>query len=222
MTYIKDIFSIGYSCENDYFLKDINMRQYSSPFSYMIIDIETAIHFINTEFKGYLDVITPSRIPPYKLDEKILTTNFFMNKAFIDDKTIIEDWDRVCLWIHHDINSPDIVAALNRRSKHLMTTIREHPESTLFTYLDKPRDYLEHYKYFNLDLLREFTDKYKCQLLILIPFNNMFMKPYIAINTERVKVIYFMKYVFGPINTLIHTFYEINIDEGGLEDKNTW
>jgi len=49
--YINDIFAIGYRCTTDHFLdKYLKIRKYSSPISYMVIDIQTALNFINKDF----------------------------------------------------------------------------------------------------------------------------------------------------------------------------
>ena len=54
---INNIFAIGFRCNTDEFLdKFLKIRRYSSPFSYMVIDIKTALHFIDNNFLTYTDM----------------------------------------------------------------------------------------------------------------------------------------------------------------------
>jgi hypothetical protein len=53
---ITNIYSIGYRCITDDFLVKLKIRNYSSPFSYMVIDYKTVFEFINNNFNNYLDV----------------------------------------------------------------------------------------------------------------------------------------------------------------------
>ena len=49
-TVITDIYSLGYRCNTDDLMKQMNIRNYSSPFSYMVIDYKSVFHYINTNF----------------------------------------------------------------------------------------------------------------------------------------------------------------------------
>ena len=53
-TVITDIYSLGYRCNTDDLMKQMNIRNYSSPFSYMVIDYKSVFHYINTNFKKVL------------------------------------------------------------------------------------------------------------------------------------------------------------------------
>ena len=48
------IFSIGFRCYSPDFLKTHHLRKISSPFDYLMVDIETAFHAIHTQFEDYL------------------------------------------------------------------------------------------------------------------------------------------------------------------------
>ena len=50
MIKINNIFSIGYRCTNDELLKSMKLREYSGPFSYMVIDYKSALEFIENRF----------------------------------------------------------------------------------------------------------------------------------------------------------------------------
>jgi len=53
---IKNVFAIGFRCNTDEFLDQyLNIRYYSSPFSFMVIDIKTALSFIDNKFSNYID-----------------------------------------------------------------------------------------------------------------------------------------------------------------------
>lgn len=61
---ITNIFAIGFRCNTDHFLSNfLKIRKYSSPFSYMVIDIQTALHFIDAKFLNYTnrDFILPGK-----------------------------------------------------------------------------------------------------------------------------------------------------------------
>ena len=53
MRQINNVFSIGYRCNADELLEALNIRKYSSPFSFMVIDVKTALKFISTKFENY-------------------------------------------------------------------------------------------------------------------------------------------------------------------------
>ena len=55
MIKINNIFSIGYRCTNDELLKSMKLKEYSGPFSYMVIDYKSALEFIENRFQKYLD-----------------------------------------------------------------------------------------------------------------------------------------------------------------------
>lgn len=69
---INNIFAIGFRCNTDEFLdKFLKIRRYSSPFSYMVIDIKTALSFIDNNFENYInkDFIEPGK-NTYKFNKR--------------------------------------------------------------------------------------------------------------------------------------------------------
>jgi hypothetical protein len=74
---INNIFSIGFRCNTDEFLSNfLKIRRYSSPFSYMVIDIKTALNFIDNKFLNYTnkDFSFPGK-NTYKFNKKNWTCN---------------------------------------------------------------------------------------------------------------------------------------------------
>ena len=57
MKKIKKVFSIGYRCNTDDLMKQMNIRNYSSPFSYMVIDYKSVFKYINNNFEDFCDII---------------------------------------------------------------------------------------------------------------------------------------------------------------------
>lgn len=121
---MKNIFTIGFRCNVDEFLKDyLHMRQWSSPFSYMVIDFDSCINFINNNFEGFIDNIETGN-----------STNTFNHNRwwFGFYNTIMGDFDKyadildlstpVCMWNHHDLNDPTVRESLKRRIKRFQET----------------------------------------------------------------------------------------------------
>jgi len=81
---IANSFSIGYRCNTDDFMKGLNIRKYSSPFSYMVCDLETSIHFIMNNFKDFLNVTSKNKNKhKFKWNGKLWNHNFFFRPVLI-------------------------------------------------------------------------------------------------------------------------------------------
>ena len=137
---IRNIFSIGYRCNSDEFLTTfLNIRKYSSPFSYMVIDIKTALDFIDTEFVNYTnkEYILPGK-NTYKFNNnKWKCTNIHKNSVIENDYMDILDVDTVCIWNHHHLYDQKTIDSFNRRSFHLLDCLSKTPETTLLLYIEK-------------------------------------------------------------------------------------
>ena len=77
-------FGIGYRCTTDKFMEGINARKYSSPFSWMVCDLQTSINFIETEFKDFLIVTKfPRNKQNFKWNNKMWSNSvLFFNSFF--------------------------------------------------------------------------------------------------------------------------------------------
>jgi len=93
MDLIHSVFAIGSYCDADFLLGDMYIRGYSSPFSWMFIDLETALQFIQTGFKGFIGAAAP------------------------------QGEGRICQWFHHDISDERTVTAIKRRTERLMSRV---------------------------------------------------------------------------------------------------
>lgn len=186
---VKNIFTIGFRCNADEFLTDyMKIRKYSSPFSYMVIDLETALHFIDTKFENYtnLDHITGPRdikfnnnIWGYKNSHKIADIP--------GDCTDVLHAQRVCLWNHHDLNDSKIIESLNRRSRHLVSVLNNQPETLLMFYVEKTQYYKGSRSYFDIEKLK----KYNCNFLVFVPLVDFKSDPELVFDNNKIRVIYF-------------------------------
>jgi hypothetical protein len=187
---INNIFTIGYRCTSDEFLdKYLNIRKYSSPFSYMVIDIKTALNFIENKFKNYInkDFIEPGK-NTYKFN-KIMWSCTHIHKCSIitgDDVDIL-DMDKVCIWNHHDLNNKKTIESINRRSLHLLDCLNKNSDTLLLFYIEKIQIYGEKDCYFDKSILY----KYNCNFLILIPLLNFNQEPLLFYDDKKIRIIYF-------------------------------
>jgi hypothetical protein len=157
MKEINYIIGIGLRCATDGFLLGNKLRLFSTPFSFMIIDFETAIENIINSFDGYLQLEhiinleedkggNIKKIPQFG-NIKVFKTfsvftlgrNLFFNIKYLpknisDD---LHDWDRVCVFNHHDFNDPNIVKSFERRIQRVQTILKNHKEDTLLLYIDR-------------------------------------------------------------------------------------
>jgi hypothetical protein len=187
---IDNIFAIGYRCNTDEFLINfLKIRKYSSPFSYMIIDIKTALQFIDHKFENYTnkDFIDPGK-KTYKYNKlRWSCNNIHKYSVLTNDYVDILDMDKVCLWNHHDLYDEDTVKRINRRSSHLLNCLSEKPRTLLFFYIEKIQKYGEKECYFDKTIL----DKYPCNFLILIPLLHFNSEPLLFYDDSRIRIIYF-------------------------------
>ena len=128
------------------------IRGYSSPFSWMTIDLETSLHFIKTRFEGFTDVERKSDV----INENGVYD--FTNKNYP-----FTGWDRICLWSHHDLYDATVIESLKRRAERLLSSI-DSPH-TLLLYYDKANRPIEYYR----AIVDPFTQIYPSKILIIYP-----------------------------------------------------
>jgi hypothetical protein len=116
---IKNVFSIGYRCNTDDFLKMLKIRNYSSPFSYMVIDFKTSIYFIINKFNNFHNIyyINNKEDKYYKWYGNNWNHDLFFNKIFLQDKLIknVNEWDRICVWNHHNLTDSNTIKSMKCR-----------------------------------------------------------------------------------------------------------
>jgi hypothetical protein len=221
MIKVNNIFSIGYRCNVDDFLGNfLNIRKYSSPFSYMVVDIKTALHFIENNFENYTkpEFISPGKT--FKFNKYDWGCNNIHNISKIDCEEILNA-EAVCIWNHHNLYDPSTINSFDRRSTHLLECLNKTPETTLLFYIEKIQNYGEKDCYFDKNILQ----KYNCKFLILIPLLNFNSDPILFYEDDNIKIIYFKSNLEGfateifshqeewlKLKELINKLYEFNIN----------
>lgn len=221
---INNIFSIGFRCNTDEFLsKFLKIRRYSSPFSYMVIDIKTALNFIDNNFLNYTnkDFILSGK-NTYKFNKHNWSCNNIHKHSIItNDYVDILDMDKVCIWNHHNLYDEIIINSLNRRSLHLLECLNQKSDTTLLFYIEKIQKYEENRLLFDKSIL----DNYNCKFLILIPLLNFNSDPILFYDDSRIRIIYFNSNLeswatdtschieeWNKLQILINKLYNFNIE----------
>jgi hypothetical protein len=120
---INNIFAIGFRFNTDSFLSDfLKIRKYSSPFSYMIIDIKTALKFIQNNFENYTnkDFIEPGNNTLTFNKQSWYCNNIHKYSIITNNYMDVLDIDKICIWNHHNLYDENIISSINRRSSHLL------------------------------------------------------------------------------------------------------
>jgi hypothetical protein len=190
--YINNIFSMGHRCNADEFLRIyLKIRKYSSPFSYMVIDLKTALQFIDTNFENYTNMEYIQRGNyTYKFNKQAWRCKTFIHKnaRIPNNDDEILDLDRVCIWNHHDLYDQNTVNSINRRSLHLLECLKNKSNTTLLFYIEKIQVYEKNKEcYFDRSIL----DKYNCKFLIFIPLLNYNSDPLLFYEDSQIRIIYF-------------------------------
>ena len=222
---INNIFSIGYRCNTDEFLNNfLQIRKYSSPFSYMVIDIKTALHFINDNFKNYTNTefIMPGK-NTYTFNKHKWTCNNIHKCSIIkNDYVDILDMDTVCIWNHHNLYDKAQIDTFNKRGKHLLECLQNKPNTMLLFYIEKIQKYDPKNSYFDKTIL----EKYNCNFLILIPLLNFNSEPFLFYDDTKIRIIYFNSNLeswgtnidshideWNKLKILINKLYNFNIEK---------
>lgn len=222
---VHNVFSIGFRCNSDEFLsKYLAIRKYSSPFSYMVIDIKTSLTFMEHRFENYTnrDYIKPG-INTVTFNKQPWACNQYHACSVITDPYgDVLEMDTVCLWNHHNLYDDHTIQSLERRSRHLLECMDTKPETTLFLYIERIQEYGEKPSYFDKSLL----DKTPCQFLILIPLLNFDSDPIVHYDDSRVRIIYFRSNreswatdtschieEWHKLERLIRTLYDFSIED---------
>lgn len=221
---INNIFAIGFRCNTDDFLSMVlKIRRYSSPFSYMVIDIKTALDFIDNNFLNYTN---KDFILSGKNTNKFNNHNWSYNhlhkcSIITNDYVDILDMDKVCIWNHHNLYDENIINSLNRRSLHLLECLNKKSDTTLLFYIEKIQKYEENKLLFDKSIL----DNYNCKFLIFIPLLNFNQDPVLFYDDSRIRIIYFNSNLeswsteitchieeWNKLQTLVNKLYNFDIE----------
>ena len=223
---INNIFSIGFMCNSDEFLANfLKIRKYSSPFSYMVIDIKTALNFIKDNFKNYTNIkfINPGK-NTYKFNKQNWSCNNIHKYSIIkNDYVDILDMDKICIWNHHNLYDNNTIKSINRRSLHLLECLNKKPDTMLLFYIEKIQQYGEKTCYFDKNILKHYN--YNCNFLILIPLLNFDNDPFLFYDDLQIRIIYFNSNLascstdinhhieeWNKLQILINKLYNFNIE----------
>lgn len=191
--HITNCFGIGYRCVTDKFMKGLNIRKYSSPFSYMICDLETSIEFIINNFEDYLNVTLI-------LDDKFKYNNnkwydhlFFNNKFKLEETDIeISSLKRICVWNHHDLNNIEIINSIKGRYLHLLDA--DKLSNILYIYIDNIQNYTSDNweDYFKKEIVLNFINmNINRYILLLLPLLNYNFNPTLYKINPHINVIFY-------------------------------
>jgi hypothetical protein len=163
---LKCVLSIGYRCYSAEFLKNYNLRKFSGPFDYMCIDMETCFKAIHNNYYDFLnDIIVMYRneksvklmyqkktreikkniVELLENDIRYMADNYnnsglLINQNYIDDNTLsgnLYDWNSICLFLHHAIQSEDIYKQLKMRCDRSQRLMQKYGETTCLFFISK-------------------------------------------------------------------------------------
>lgn len=192
----------------------------------MVIDIRTALNFIENNFLNYTnkDFIKPGNNTLTFNKIYWECNNIHTDSTITNDYVDVLDMDKVCIWVHHNLYDENTINALNRRSTRLLKCLSEKSDTTLLFYIEKPQIYRGKDVYFDVNCL----NKYNYKFLILIPLVNFISVPILFHNDSQIKIIYFRSNFINDINTykeawnkvkiLINKLYNFNIENIADDD----
>jgi hypothetical protein len=200
---INNCFGIGYRCNTDEFMKDLNIRKYSSPFSYMICDLESSIQFIQNNFKNFLNIIS---VPTHNFkwnNNKWRPHHLFFNNKFKpdEDDVDISKIKRMCVWNHHNINDSTIVDSIKRRCLRLLDA--DKLSNILYIYIDNIQNYYNDNweNYFPKETILNFINtNHNRYILLLLPLLNYNNNPVLYKINTYLNIIFFEGNMDGNIN----------------------
>ena len=187
---LNNIITLGYRCTTDSLLEKYNIRSFSGPFSYLIVDFKTALILINTNFKDYF-----KNIKKYENNELVMyLPHWRMTKLYYVNKTFSEDLDKykyiynannILLWNHHTILNKNTQNTFKRRQKRILELLEIKKgvnSNTLLFYIDKIYEFSDIDQYISniLKIIKE-NYFYNKKIIYVIPFIN---DNYISFDTK--------------------------------------
>jgi hypothetical protein len=218
---IRSVFDIGYKCESSDFLEALKIRKYSSPFSYMVIDMHTALDFIDNRFKYYVDpeYLTNVCGTCYKfLGQDWGCYYIHKHSCIINKGDEVLDSSRACIWNHHDLNDKEVLQGIGRRYSHLLHVLDNRPETLLLFYIEKLQVYNgPENVYVDISRLRN----YKCNFIIVVPLLNFDKDPQVVYDDIQIRVIHASGSATAhtmvvhnvEIQKIMSTMYTLDIDK---------
>lgn len=194
----------------------------------MVIDIKTALNFINNNFENYTNKKFINKVDKhehsYKFNKHNWCYNLFIHQISIipNENIDILDTNKICIWNHHNLYDEDIINSINRRSLHLLECLEKKYNTMLLFYIEKIQQYDKEKKcYFNSSIL----NNYKCNFLILIPLLDFNSDPFLFYDNTKIRIIYFNSNLvswatdiachieeWNKLQILINKLYDFNIE----------
>jgi len=194
-------------------MKGLNIRKYSSPFSYMICDLETSIQFILNNFQDFLNV-TSKQTHNFKWNGRKWTHHLFFNNSFIPEKNDIEinKTKRMCVWNHHNFHNIKIIDAIKRRCKRLLDA--DKLSNILYIYIDNIQNYdTDNWEnYFPTEIVLNFVNNnHNRYVLLLLPLLNYNKNPMLYKINTNINIIFYESNMDGDINDYKNSKIKWNI-----------
>jgi hypothetical protein len=117
----------------------MKIRKYSSPFSYMVIDLDSVFYFINNNFTDYLTKYTYIKII------NIIGVKIYGDKIYIfiiyfyHDYIYLNEWNRICVWNHHNIDVEK--KSIRKRCERFIHILNNKHDSLLLVSIYKIKNY---------------------------------------------------------------------------------
>ena len=168
-----NIITIGKRCTTDSFLNKYKLRKFSGPFSYMIIDYESALINISNNFINYLNNIQYIDNSDYKikyLNHWRMSKNFYINTQFFNlNNNNIYEQDKIILWNHHNMYSE--INTFKRRCNRIISLLNN--SKCILFYIDKiyNNNNIDEYIINIINITNKYY-KYKHKILYIIPFSH--------------------------------------------------
>lgn len=204
---IKYIISCGRRCTTNQFLNKYKLKSFSTPFSSIFCDFETAIFFINTKFKDFLNVKFIENHNYKQMFHWRFAPKFYYNYNIIkkfEDKLNFNNLERLLIWTHFDpIKDKKLI---ERRCDRINNIIKNNENSKiLLFYIDKIRNYNDCENIKNNILC--IINKYNIfeNILYIIPCQDIIEECNLYFNNERLHI-FLLKVT--KINDLINETYK--------------
>ena len=184
-------------------MEDLQIRKYSSPFSYMVCDLETSLRFIETNFIYFTKVVS-KQIHDFKWNGRPWYHHLFFNFLFVPPKNNIDvsELKRVCVWNHHKLNDPTVLESVDRRCGRLLHALNSG-KPTLLIYIDNIHpfttknwgDYIRQERVMNFLAARP-----SCHMFLCVPILEFPADPTIQTVSDQLSVILYNSNKEGNIN----------------------
>lgn len=196
MIEVNYMFACGGRCNSTDFMTAYKLRQISSPFDYIIVDLETVFTAISNSFSNFLtDVVLLSaqenrlelhyskettevseKLKSFKaldwrgyMNADYTKNTLLINQNFIDNTPgNVYDWNRCCIFLHHWIGDMGKNASIERRANIFKNIYNRDPRNLCLFCVTKILEIedFESYK----DYIKKLRSKYdiSCYLIMIV------------------------------------------------------